>query len=110
VLMPETGLEGAMHLAETLRSRVEELGIPNPGAPGGVVTASVGSRVVSPSDDVTTEGSHPGRRPGPVPGQALGPQSGSGRLRALRATDDQAVVVSTSKPSAKIASEADASP
>jgi diguanylate cyclase (GGDEF)-like protein len=55
VLMPETGLEGAMHLAETLRSRVEELGIPNPGAPGGVVTASVGVAVVSPSDDVTTE-------------------------------------------------------
>lgn len=42
VLLPDTDRAAAMALAERLRATVAGLGLPNPGAPGGRVTVSVG--------------------------------------------------------------------
>jgi diguanylate cyclase (GGDEF)-like protein len=53
VLLPETDAAHAEHLAETLRRRIESLGIPHPGSPTGTLTASIGASTVVPSADAT---------------------------------------------------------
>jgi diguanylate cyclase (GGDEF)-like protein len=49
VVLTETDLDGALAVAETLRSRVEGLGIANPESHSGVVTVSVGVAAVVPA-------------------------------------------------------------
>jgi diguanylate cyclase (GGDEF)-like protein len=53
VLLPQTAAEGAAHLAEELRHRVEALGLANPASPFGVVTASFGVASTVPRDGGT---------------------------------------------------------
>lgn len=50
LLLPQTGADGAVHLAEELRQRIEALSLPNPGSPAGVVTASFGVASFVPRD------------------------------------------------------------
>jgi diguanylate cyclase (GGDEF)-like protein len=50
LLLPQTAAEGAGHLAEELRARVEALRLPNPGSPLAVVTASFGVATAVPRD------------------------------------------------------------
>ena len=50
LLLPQTAAEGAAHLAEELRRRVEALALANPGSPFGVVTASFGVTSCVPRD------------------------------------------------------------
>jgi diguanylate cyclase (GGDEF)-like protein len=49
VLLPATELEGAVTLAEEIRSDVERLGIPHAGSQMGVVTVSAGAAVILPT-------------------------------------------------------------
>ena len=53
VLLPQTSPEGAAHLAEELRQRVEALALANPGSPFRVVTASFGVATAVPRDGGT---------------------------------------------------------
>ena len=50
ILLPQTAPDGAAYLAESLRQRIEELALPNPGSPLGVVTASFGVATSLPRD------------------------------------------------------------
>ncbi|MBI4987266.1 MAG: diguanylate cyclase [Rhodocyclales bacterium] len=47
-ILPDTGLEGAMLVAEALRSAVQALGLPHEGATFGVVTVSIGVASLAP--------------------------------------------------------------
>jgi two-component system chemotaxis family response regulator WspR len=49
ILLPETGLDGALKLAEDCRRRLEALALPHPGGVGGVVTMSIGVAVGTPT-------------------------------------------------------------
>jgi len=51
VLLPETEADRAQQFAETLRQRIEALGIPHAGSPLANVTASIGVATVVPSHD-----------------------------------------------------------
>jgi two-component system, chemotaxis family, sensor kinase Cph1 len=42
LLLPETGRDGALKVAEATRASIERLGIAHPKSPGGIVTASLG--------------------------------------------------------------------
>lgn len=53
VLLPNTALQGALTIANTLRKSVEELRIPHEANPGGVVTVSLGIAVAMPGDGTT---------------------------------------------------------
>lgn len=53
VLLPGTGLDGALVLAERVRQAVELLGVEHRGNPGGVVTVSIGVVEVGPGASVT---------------------------------------------------------
>lgn len=48
-VLPDTGADGARVVAESVRKRVEALGIANPGSDTGVVTVSVGCATCRPS-------------------------------------------------------------
>ena len=50
LLLPQTSIEGAAHLAEELRRGIEALALPNPGSPFGVLTASFGVASFVPRD------------------------------------------------------------
>lgn len=47
-VLPDTGLDGAIQVAEAMRSAVQALGLPHEGAPLGVVTVSVGVASLAP--------------------------------------------------------------
>jgi diguanylate cyclase (GGDEF)-like protein len=51
VLLPETDVEHASQLAETLRARIEALRIPHAASPLGNVTVSIGAATVVPPRD-----------------------------------------------------------
>ncbi len=53
IVLPETGAEGALALAESCRSKLESLAIEHPHAPGGVVTMSIGVATMMPSPQFT---------------------------------------------------------
>ncbi|HSH23300.1 MAG TPA: diguanylate cyclase [Acidimicrobiales bacterium] len=55
VILPEQAPEAAAVAGERLRWAVEELQIPHPRAPGGVVTLSVGIAAFDPAHEVTAE-------------------------------------------------------
>jgi diguanylate cyclase (GGDEF)-like protein len=56
VLLPDTGHDGAAAVAETLRARIEGLGLSHVTSPIGVVTASFGVAVASAGGATTPEG------------------------------------------------------
>jgi two-component system chemotaxis family response regulator WspR len=51
VLLPDTDLAGALRVGEACRARLEQLALPHPGAPRGVVTMSMGVACVVPGED-----------------------------------------------------------
>lgn len=50
VVLPATGHDGAIHIAEMIRHSVEILGIPNPASETAMVTVSIGCATCRPSD------------------------------------------------------------
>ncbi|SDC57081.1 GGDEF domain-containing protein [Paraburkholderia lycopersici] len=50
-VLPDTGHDGAVQVAETIRANVEALGIGNPGSETGRVTVSIGCATCVPSND-----------------------------------------------------------
>jgi diguanylate cyclase (GGDEF)-like protein/PAS domain S-box-containing protein len=50
VLLPETGLLGAYHVAETIRTALQEAAIPNEGSPFGCLTVSIGVASIDAGD------------------------------------------------------------
>ncbi len=48
IILPSTSLDGARTVAEHIRSRLQELGLPHVGNPFGVVTISIGFHAVIP--------------------------------------------------------------
>jgi len=55
LLLPDTDLAGAVRVGEACRAGLERLALPHPGAPGGVVTMSMGVACIVPG-----EHDHPG--------------------------------------------------
>lgn len=55
VVMPDTGHEGAVQIGEAIRSKVETLGIANPGSETGLVTVSIGCATCVPADNGSAE-------------------------------------------------------
>jgi two-component system chemotaxis family response regulator WspR len=55
ILLPDTGLAGALKLAEDCRRHLEQLALPHPAAPGGAVTMSIGVASSMPGDASTIE-------------------------------------------------------
>lgn len=55
VVLPDTGQEGAVHVAETIRRNVQALAIANPGSETGYVTVSVGCATCVPAVGITPE-------------------------------------------------------
>jgi two-component system chemotaxis family response regulator WspR len=51
LLLPNTDLAGALRVGEACRAGLEQLKLPHPGAPGGVVTMSMGVACVVPGDE-----------------------------------------------------------
>ena len=49
IILPDTDAAGAEMVAEEIRAGVEGLGLPHPGSPAGIVTASVGAASFQPS-------------------------------------------------------------
>ena len=54
-IAPATEAEGALRMAETVRSALEALRLPHDGSPFGIVTASLGVAVITPSLGTTAE-------------------------------------------------------
>jgi two-component system chemotaxis family response regulator WspR len=50
LLLPDTDLAGALRLGEACRARLEQLALPHPGAPRGVVTMSTGVACIVPGE------------------------------------------------------------
>ena len=55
ILLPDTGLEGALQVAEQLRQGIEGLALPHLASPSGRLTASVGVAWVVPASDLRQE-------------------------------------------------------
>src|SRR5205085_8185425 len=55
ILLPDTSLQGALKLAEDCRRHLEQLALPHPGAPGGVVTMSIGVAACIPDANTAPE-------------------------------------------------------
>lgn len=55
ILLPDTSFGGGVVVAETVRARIEGLGLPHSASPNGVVTASLGVAVASPGDAATAQ-------------------------------------------------------
>jgi two-component system chemotaxis family response regulator WspR len=55
ILLPDTGLDGALKLAEDCRRHLEGAAMPHPATAGGVVTMSIGVASVMPGDGNTAE-------------------------------------------------------
>ncbi|MBU1642604.1 GGDEF domain-containing protein, partial [bacterium] len=56
VLLPTTTLEGAMHIAETIRSNIEKMGLPHKNSsPLPVVTVSLGVATTEGTSEMTYE-------------------------------------------------------
>ena len=55
VLLPDTNLEGALAAAETLRVRIEQLGIEHPKSAMGIMTASFGVAATTPDSASTAQ-------------------------------------------------------
>ncbi len=55
ILLPETGLDGALKLAEDCRRHLEQLAQPHPAAPCGTVTMSIGVASALPSEGGSIE-------------------------------------------------------
>jgi two-component system chemotaxis family response regulator WspR len=55
IVLPDTGLDGAMLIANACRAHIEQLAIENPQAPSGIVTMSIGLACVVPSKDGSAE-------------------------------------------------------
>ncbi|QYF95866.1 diguanylate cyclase [Massilia sp. PAMC28688] len=53
IILPETGPEGALEVADGCRVHLERLGMQHSGVPGGVVTVSIGVATMTPSADTT---------------------------------------------------------
>ena len=55
LLLPNTDLAGALRVGEACRAGLEQLALPHPGAPRGVVTMSMGVACIVPGEDDTLE-------------------------------------------------------
>ena len=55
LLLPDTDLAGALRVGEACRAGLEQLALPHPGAPRGVVTMSMGVACIVPGEDDTLE-------------------------------------------------------
>jgi two-component system chemotaxis family response regulator WspR len=55
VLLPDTDLAGALRVGAACRAGLEQLALPHPGAPRGVVTMSMGVACIVPGEDDTLE-------------------------------------------------------
>lgn len=51
VLLPETELDHALQIAESIRARIEEMNVPHPAAPLGRITVSIGLETAIPPRD-----------------------------------------------------------
>ncbi len=54
ILLPETGLLGAYHVAETVRAAVQDARIRHEGSPNGIITVSIGISTLDQGDEATT--------------------------------------------------------
>jgi two-component system, chemotaxis family, response regulator WspR len=51
LLLPDTDLAGALRVGEACRAGLQHLALPHPGAPGGIVTMSMGVACIVPGED-----------------------------------------------------------
>ncbi|MFC0131627.1 diguanylate cyclase response regulator [Massilia eurypsychrophila] len=56
IVLPDTGLDGALLIANACRSHIEQLAIDNPQSPTGIITMSIGVASIVPSKDDSAEG------------------------------------------------------